>query len=47
MYRDYGIITNGLVELTDMAEDSKSAKLDKVHLRSLRALTGLFVSTWQ
>lgn len=45
MYRDYGIVTNGLVELTDMAEDTKSTKLDKVHLRSLRALTGLFVST--
>ncbi|KAI8877065.1 ribonuclease H-like protein [Backusella circina FSU 941] len=43
MYRDYGIVTNGLVELSDMAEDSKASQLERVHLRSLRALTGLFL----
>lgn len=41
--RDFGIVTNGLVELRDLAESGKSPKLNISHLRSLRALTGLFV----
>lgn len=44
LYRDFGIKTNGLVELKDVAESVKSPKLKISHLRSLRALTGIFVS---
>lgn len=44
LQRDFGFVTNGLVELRDMAEIAKSPKLDISHLRSLRALTGIFVS---
>ncbi|CEP13362.1 hypothetical protein [Parasitella parasitica] len=43
LYRDFGIKTNGLVELRDIAESIESSKLDKSHLRSLRALTGIFL----
>jgi hypothetical protein len=44
LYRDFGIVTNGLVELRDMAEQTQSPKMGISHLRSLRALTGIFVS---
>ncbi|KAL9560510.1 hypothetical protein PS6_000112 [Mucor atramentarius] len=43
LYRDFGIKTNGLVELKDVAESVKSPKLKISHLRSLRALTGIFL----
>ncbi|KAL9551157.1 hypothetical protein MBANPS3_004400 [Mucor bainieri] len=43
LYRDFGIKTNGLVELRDVAESVKSPKLKISHLRSLRALTGIFL----
>jgi ribonuclease D len=41
--RDFGIVTNGLVELAHLAENAKSPKLEITHLRSLRALTGMFM----
>lgn len=44
LQRDFGFVTNGLVELRDLAEMAKSPKLGISHLRSLRALTGIFVS---
>ncbi|KAI8983791.1 ribonuclease H-like domain-containing protein [Pilobolus umbonatus] len=43
LYRDYGVITNGLVDLKDMAESTRSPILMESHQRSLRALTGLFL----
>lgn len=44
LYRDFGVITNGLVDVREMAEETRSQKMDISHLRSLRALTGIFVS---
>ncbi|KAI9354920.1 ribonuclease H-like domain-containing protein [Pilaira anomala] len=43
LYRDFGFITNGLVELRDLAEMAITPKLAISHLRSLRALTGIFL----
>ncbi|KAI8096101.1 ribonuclease H-like domain-containing protein [Thamnidium elegans] len=43
LQRDFGFVTNGLVELRDLAEMAKSPKLGISHLRSLRALTGIFL----
>ena len=44
LFRDFGLVTNGLVELRDLAEITVSLKTKITHLRSLRALTGIFVS---
>lgn len=44
LYRDFGIVTNGLVELRDLVDISNSPQTHVSHLRSLRALTGLFVN---
>ncbi|KAI8988620.1 ribonuclease H-like domain-containing protein [Mycotypha africana] len=46
LFRDFGIKANGLVELRDMAVLTKSPKLDICHLRSLQALTGLFLDKY-
>ncbi|KAI7906080.1 ribonuclease H-like domain-containing protein [Cokeromyces recurvatus] len=43
IYRDFGIFTNGLVELAEVAESTQSPKLKIIHQRSLRALTALFL----
>lgn len=43
LQRDFGLITNGLVELRDLAEITTSDKIQITHLRSLRALTGIFM----
>ncbi|OAD69685.1 hypothetical protein PHYBLDRAFT_159828 [Phycomyces blakesleeanus NRRL 1555(-)] len=43
LLRDYGVFTNGLVELDVMASTSQSPKLDITHRRSLQALTGMFL----
>ncbi|KAI8638823.1 ribonuclease H-like domain-containing protein [Parasitella parasitica] len=43
LYRDFGIKTNGLVELRDIVESVESSKLEKSNLRSLRALAGIFM----
>lgn len=45
LYRDFGIKTNGLVELMTLANLSKSSDITRTHHRSLRALTAIFVST--
>lgn len=44
LYRDFGIKTNGLVELMTLANLSKSSDVTRTHHRSLRALTAIFVS---
>ncbi|KAI9267471.1 ribonuclease H-like domain-containing protein [Sporodiniella umbellata] len=43
LYRDFGIRTNGLVELMTMVKSSKNPLLEKIHLRSLRALTAIYL----
>lgn len=44
LYRDFGIVTNGVAELMTMVNKSKSPLIQKTHLRSLKTLTGVFVS---
>ncbi|KAG1479321.1 hypothetical protein G6F57_006279 [Rhizopus arrhizus] len=43
LYRDFGIKTNGLVELMTLANLSKSSDVTRTHHRSLRALTAIFL----
>ncbi|KAF7732280.1 Nuclear actin-protein involved in chromatin remodeling [Apophysomyces ossiformis] len=43
LFRDFGVPTNGLVELITMANSCGSPKLEYTHLRSLRILSGLFI----
>ncbi|KAG0190979.1 hypothetical protein DFQ28_001143, partial [Apophysomyces sp. BC1034] len=43
LYRDFGVPTNGLIELMTMSNTCGSPKLEYTPLRSLRVLTGLFI----
>ncbi|RCH98993.1 hypothetical protein CU098_010431 [Rhizopus stolonifer] len=43
LYRDFGIVTNGVAELMTMVNKSKSPLIQKTHLRSLKTLTGVFL----
>ncbi|KAI9027582.1 ribonuclease H-like domain-containing protein [Phycomyces nitens] len=43
LLKDFGIYTNGLVELDTLADVTQSEKLEVSHRRSLQALTGIFL----
>ncbi|KAI8391730.1 ribonuclease H-like domain-containing protein [Radiomyces spectabilis] len=43
LHRDYGVITNGLVDLSTMAHEYGKTKLQSTNLRSLQALSALFL----
>ncbi|KAI9478376.1 MAG: ribonuclease H-like domain-containing protein [Benjaminiella poitrasii] len=43
VFRDFKIFTNGLVELSELAESTGSPKLNIIHLRSLNALTAIML----
>lgn len=47
LHRDFGIVTNGLLELSTLAQERNCEQLQRSPKRSLRALTGMIVSSLQ